>query len=68
MSTAKQKVWRLLETLPEEVSLEDIQYHLLTLQRIERGRRDIEVGRVISQAEVERRMSRWLGPALPFTG
>jgi len=62
MATAKQEVRKVLEALPEEASLEDIQYHLYVLQRIERGRRDVEEGRVMSQDEVERRMSRWLEP------
>ncbi len=62
MATAKQEARKILESLPEEASLEDIQYHLYVLQRIERGRRDVEAGRVISQEEVERRMARWLEP------
>ena len=60
MATAKQDVRRVLENLPDDASLEDIQYHLYVLQRIERGRRDVEAGRVIPQDEVERRMARWL--------
>lgn len=58
--------WRLrsspevLESLPEETSLEDIQYHLYVLQRIERGRAEVRAGRVIPRDEVERRMNRWL--------
>lgn len=59
--TTKQDVQRVLDHLPEETSLEDVQYHLYVLQRIERGRKDIEAGRVIPQAEVERRMAKWLG-------
>lgn len=61
MSTAKQEAQRVLEKLPDESSLEDIQYHLYVLQRIERGRRDVKAGRLVSQEEVERRMARWLG-------
>lgn len=60
MATAKQEVQKVLDTLPDETSLEDIQYHLYVLQRVERGRQDIEAGRVIPQDEVERRMARWL--------
>jgi len=60
MATAKQDVQKVLATLPDETTLEDIQYHLYVLQRIERGRQDIEAGRVIPQDEVERRMARWL--------
>jgi predicted transcriptional regulator len=58
MATAKQDVRRVLDGLPEEASLEDIQYHLYVLQRIERGRDDVEAGRVLPQGEVEQR---WLG-------
>lgn len=58
--TAKQVVERILAKLPENASLEDVQYHLYVLQHIERGRRDIEEGRVLSSEEVERRMARWL--------
>ena len=58
--TAKQEVQRILAELPDDASLEDVQYHLYVLQHIERGRRDIEEGRVLSQEEVERRMARWL--------
>jgi hypothetical protein len=60
MTNAKQVVRRLLETLPEEASLEDIQYHLSVLQCIGRGRQDIETGRTMPQDEAERRMARWL--------
>jgi len=60
MATAKQDVRRVLDSLPEGASLEDIQYHLYVLQRIERGREDVEAGRVLPQNEVEQRLARWL--------
>lgn len=60
MATAKQDARRVLDGLPEEASLEDIQYHLYVLQRIERGREDVKVGRVVPQDEVERRLAKWL--------
>jgi len=57
--TAKQGSQRILAELPDDASLEDVQYHLYVLQHVESGRRDIEEGRVLSQDEVERRMARW---------
>lgn len=60
MSTAKQEVQTVLDKLPEESSLEDIQYHLYVLQCIKRGRQDVAAGRVIPHEEVQRRMARWL--------
>jgi predicted transcriptional regulator len=60
MQTAKQEVRELLNRLPDDCSLEDIQYHLYVLQKIERGLKDIEEGRVYTQEEVEKMMSKWL--------
>lgn len=61
MSTAKEEVRRLLERLPDEASLEDIQYHIYVREKIEHGLENIKAGRVLRQEEVERRMSKWLG-------
>ena len=60
MSTAKDEVRKLLELLPSDASYEDIQYHIYVREKIEHGLKDIEEGRVLSQEEVERRMSKWL--------
>lgn len=60
MQTAKQEVNELLNRLPDDCSLEDIQYHLYVLQKIERGLEDAEEGRVYTQEDVEKRMSKWL--------
>ena len=61
MQTAKQEVSKLLTQLPKDCSLEDIQYHPYVLQKIERGLKDAEEGRVYTQEEVEKRMAKWLG-------
>ncbi len=60
MATAKEEVVKMLERLPDESSFEDIQYHIYVREKIERGLRDVEKGRVLSQEEVERRMARWI--------
>lgn len=59
MSTAKEQVKQILELLPEDVSFEDIQYHIYVRQRIEQGLEDVEQGRVIPHDEVMRRLARW---------
>jgi predicted transcriptional regulator len=61
MNSAKQEVNKLLSRLPDNCSLEDIQYHLYVLQKIERGLKDAEEGKVHTQEEVEKRMAKWLG-------
>lgn len=60
MQTVKQEISELLKRLPEDCSLEDVQYHLYVLQKIERGQKDAEEGRVHTQEEVEKTMARWL--------
>lgn len=60
MQTAKNEVSRFLTRLPEDCSLEDIQYHLYVLQKIEHGLKDAEDGRVYTQEEIEKKMAKWL--------
>ncbi len=62
MSTTKQAVQRLLENLPDDVSLEEIQYHIYVRQKVEQGLEDAAEGRAVTQAQAEKRMARWLEP------
>lgn len=52
---------QLLDSLPDDVSYEDIQYHIYVQQAVQRGIEAADAGRVLSQEEVERRMAKWLG-------
>ncbi len=54
MKTAKEEVKKILDTLPDDSSFEDIQYHIYVRSKIEQGLKDIEEGSVLSQEEVER--------------
>lgn len=60
MTTAKEEVRRMLEALPDDASLEDVQYSIYVRERIERARREADEGRLIPQDEMENRMRRWL--------
>jgi len=60
MNTAKDIVRKMLDEIPDDATLEDIQYHIYVQEKIERGLRDIADGRLLSQEEVEREMSKWL--------
>ncbi len=59
MGKAKDQVRHILESLPEDTSLEDIQYHIYVRQKIEQGLADIEAGRVVPHEEVQRRLAKW---------
>ena len=60
MKSAKEEVRDLLEKLPDNASLNDIQYHIYVRQKIQKGLDAERQGAVISQQEAERRMARWL--------
>jgi predicted transcriptional regulator len=60
METAKEQVEHILEMLPEDASLEDIQYHIYVRQKIQQGLEDVEAGRVLSHSEVQQRLAKWL--------
>jgi hypothetical protein len=60
MASAKEEVRQLLETLPDDATLEDVQYSIYVRERILRGRQEADAGQILEQDEVERRMSRWI--------
>jgi predicted transcriptional regulator len=61
MNTPKEVVQRLLSELPDEVSFEDIQYHIYVQEAVQRGLDAVERGEVVDQEEIERRMAQWIG-------
>ena len=60
MRTVKQDVESLLNRLPDDVSVEDIQYHLYVLDKVRRGLEDARVNGTLSQEEVGSRFGKWL--------
>jgi hypothetical protein len=60
MSAVKEEVMSMLERLPDDASIEDIQYHLYVMEKVQRGLESIEREGGLSQEEVEARLSKWL--------
>ena len=60
MLHAKEEVQQLLNILPENVSFDDIQYHIYVRQKIDRGIEDVKDGNTVSEKEFDKRMSGWL--------
>jgi len=60
MSTAKDEVKALLDKLPDDCSLEDVQYHLYVVEKINRGIDRSEAEGTLHQDEVERKLSKWI--------
>ena len=56
----KEAVYKLLDTLPEDTTIEDIQYHLYVLQKIQAGQEAVNAGEIIPHEEVMRELAKWL--------
>jgi len=59
MSTVKSEVRSLLDKLPDDCTLEDIQYHLYVVEKVHRGIERAENEGELSQQDVEKRLSKW---------
>ncbi len=59
MSAAKQEVRALLNNLPDDCSLEDVQYHLYVIEKVQRGIQVANDHGSVSQDEAEQRLAKW---------
>ena len=59
LPSAKKATLQLVERLDDDVSFEDIIYQLYVLEKIQRGLKDAQEGRVVSHEEAKQRLSRW---------
>lgn len=62
MLPAKEEVRQILDQLPDDTTLDDIQYHIYVRQKIDRGLKEVEAGQTLSEDEFDKRMAKWLEP------
>jgi len=60
VASTKQAVRDVLKQLPEDCTLEDVQYQLYLRQGLEKSRAAAAQGRVVPHEEVKKRLSKWL--------
>jgi predicted transcriptional regulator len=53
---AKEAVKELLTRLPQDCTIEDVQYHLYVLQAIQRGRQEIACGKRLDHEKVVQKL------------
>ena len=58
--TAKLEAENIIRNLPDDISFDDIQYHLFVADKLRKSREQIQEGKVITQDEVEKRLDKWL--------
>jgi len=60
MKSLKQNVEQMIRNLPDNSTVEDIQYHLYVLDKIQKGQETIRDGKGISHEEAKARLSKWI--------
>ena len=55
----KDNVAEMIRSLPADSTLEDIQYHLYVIEKVQRGIRAAEQHGEITQEQAEQRLARW---------
>ena len=60
MSSVKEDIKTLLDKLPDDCSLEDVQYHLYVVEKIRKSLDRVREEGVLNQTEVERRLDKWI--------
>lgn len=59
-SDAKSQVRDVLDRLPDDCSIEDVQYHLYVVEKIRRRIEQADAGRAVPHSEAEKRLEKWL--------
>ncbi len=60
MNTVKDEIKAILDKLPDDCALEDVQYHLYVSEKIHKGIERAEKEGTISQNEAERKFNKWI--------
>ena len=60
MGRVKRAVLDLVKTLPDNCTIEDVQYRLYVRQKVQRSMGAAAAGRVHSHEQVKKRLSKWL--------
>ena len=59
MINVKSEVSQLLNKLPDNCTIEDVQYHLYVIEKIRKGIESAESNGALDQKEVENRLKKW---------
>ncbi|MEK6599886.1 MAG: hypothetical protein AABY52_06065 [Deltaproteobacteria bacterium] len=60
MLAVKQEVIRMIQSLPNEVTIDEIMAELYFKSQVDAGLKELDGGKAVSHEEVEKRMSKWL--------
>jgi hypothetical protein len=55
----KEAVNNQIKGLPDEFTLDELIERLLIVEKVNQGLKDVEEGRTVSEAELDKRMQKW---------
>jgi hypothetical protein len=56
----KEKIKKSIDTLPDNLTVDQVIDQIIMLDKIEQGLKDVENGNVYSTAEVKEKLNKWL--------
>lgn len=59
MNTAKDEIKELLDKLPDDCTMEDVQYHIYVVEKINNGIERAKNEGTIGQEEAEKKLRKW---------
>lgn len=62
MSAIQEEVNQLLSRLPENASIEDVQYHLYVVEKVRNGLESAKTEGTLTQQQAEEKLGKWLIP------
>ena len=60
IASVKLEAENIIRNLPDDISFEDIQYHLFVADKLRKSREQILEGKILTQDKVEKRLEKWI--------
>ncbi len=60
MASTKEEITTLLNSLPDNASMEDVQYHLYVIEKVRNGLEAAKNEGGVSQEQAEERLGKWI--------
>lgn len=58
--TEKERILKIIEQLPDNVTTEDVMYELYVSEVLDRSDADVAAGRLVPHEDVKKRFAKWL--------
>jgi len=59
MATEKENIMQMIKELPDDITLEDIMYHLYAREKIIRGLKDADEGKKVTNEKAKEVIEKW---------